>query len=1361
VKRPRLLALGASMAMAATAVPALPAAAASMTFTVTKTADTADGTCNADCSLREAITAANANPGHDTIVLPAGTYGLSIAGTGEDANATGDLDITDSVIIKGAGSGSTIIDGNDVDRVLDIADKIDVGLVGLRITDGLVVSDYGAGIQVGEGGHLALSGVRVDNNRIDNNGNYGAGIFLDDGATLEATASRIDSNGALDPNTEYVYGGGIFADYGAIVTLTDVRIENNQAGSSSGYGGAYYGEYGSILTLVDSTVSGNSANYGGAFYFDYAAAQIRDTEISDNLATGYGGVEYNYESTVEYRRVDFSGNGVTGSGPYGGISYNDYATTVIIDSTIADTTMTATSGSSMYGGLFYVYDGGTTEVINTAITGTTIDRNGNSASLYGGLAYIDSYGRFQLTDSSVTGTTVDADGFYGGLIYNYYAHALVENTTIADSDFDGNTSSVYGGVLYGEYADNAIVGGSISDTTVTTTSSAYGGAGYHYYGGTTIDGTEISGTTLDTTSTADGGGFYAEYGGLTVRNATFDQNVAGTGDSSSGQGGALYLYYAGTEISDSTFTNNSATYVGGAVSAYESGVTVRRSTFTGNRAENTADLTDYTYGGAFGADDYNKMLIEDSVISGNLARGEGGGLYQYDGPVIMRRTVVADNVVDNDGDTGSIYGGGVSTDCYSPLVIEDSQITGNTAVGGGDVYGGGIYADCYNAVQLLRSQVTGNTAESTDATDTYAAYGGGVYLEDNDVPLEAKMSLIAGNTATGGAGGYGGGIYADDQAAVHLENSTLANNVADSGGGGIYSYGGPVRLVYSTVLGNRTLTGGSAGGVYLDGSGDTASLVARGTLFQGNLSGATPRSCNGTGTVVYDSRGHNLSNDATCSLTATGDKQNTNGQAQALADNGGPTLTAALPAASPAVNAGEAACKTLTGATALTHDQRGAGRPASGACDIGAFEYASGVTVAATDAAAAEDGPDTGTFTVARQGTSGALTVKYSVGGTATAGGDYQALSGSVVIPDGAATATITVTPVLDDAVEGPETVVVTLLADAAYPLGVPTSATVTIADHVANGDVTRVAGADRVATAIRVSRAAFDTADTVVLARADNFADALAGAPLAAKLGAPVLLSFPGELATATAAELGRLGAKTVVILGGEAAISQTVVDQLTAIGVTVDRVAGANRYETAYRIADRVGGTEVYIAKAADADNPSSAFVDALGVSAVAAFQQRPILLVADSVLPGPTLDAIADLGVTKATIIGGTGAIDASVEAGIQAAGVTTTRLFGSTRYGTSTAVAAAGIAAGMTAQTVWVASGTNYPDALAAGPTVGALGHTLLLVAPDSLDNSPESRQFLVDQKAVVDLVRIVGGAGAISTTVESQIQAALQ
>ena len=98
--------------------------ASALTFPVTKTADTVDGTCDADCSLREAIIAANANGGPDVITLPAGTYNLAIAPGGESivANnaAVGDLDISGELTINGAAAATTIVDGQDLSRIFHI-----------------------------------------------------------------------------------------------------------------------------------------------------------------------------------------------------------------------------------------------------------------------------------------------------------------------------------------------------------------------------------------------------------------------------------------------------------------------------------------------------------------------------------------------------------------------------------------------------------------------------------------------------------------------------------------------------------------------------------------------------------------------------------------------------------------------------------------------------------------------------------------------------------------------------------------------------------------------------------------------------------------------------------------------------------------------------------------------------------------------------------------------------------------------------------------------------------------------------------------------------------------------------------------
>src|SRR5436309_761481 len=98
---------------AALLAPAATVHAAGTAFVVSKTADTADGVCDSDCSLREAIIAANANPGADTINLPPGTYTLTISGAGENAGAAGDLDVTQDLTLSGGGSVGTIIQACD------------------------------------------------------------------------------------------------------------------------------------------------------------------------------------------------------------------------------------------------------------------------------------------------------------------------------------------------------------------------------------------------------------------------------------------------------------------------------------------------------------------------------------------------------------------------------------------------------------------------------------------------------------------------------------------------------------------------------------------------------------------------------------------------------------------------------------------------------------------------------------------------------------------------------------------------------------------------------------------------------------------------------------------------------------------------------------------------------------------------------------------------------------------------------------------------------------------------------------------------------------------------------------------------
>ncbi|HWB72955.1 MAG TPA: cell wall-binding repeat-containing protein, partial [Egibacteraceae bacterium] len=307
---------------------------------------------------------------------------------------------------------------------------------------------------------------------------------------------------------------------------------------------------------------------------------------------------------------------------------------------------------------------------------------------------------------------------------------------------------------------------------------------------------------------------------------------------------------------------------------------------------------------------------------------------------------------------------------------------------------------------------------------------------------------------------------------------------------------------------------------------------------------------------------------------------------------------------------------------------------------------------------------------------------------------------------------------------------------------------------------VERVAGSSRLATAVALSQASFPRgAAAVVVARHDDYPDALAGGPLAARLGAPVLLTESGQLSAAVADEVRRLDAGRAVLLGGPAALSERVAADLRALGVgRVDRIAGASRFDTARLVAAQLGGaTQAYLSEGGNAD-PARGWPDAVAVSALAARQVRPILLASADRLPAETAQAIAELGIAHVTVVGGAAAVSEDVAAAARGLGATVERVAGASRLQTSELVADRTVAAGAEPGRLWLATGANWPDALAAGPAAAAAGGTLLLVAGGSLDQSPAVREWVRVWRADVARIVLVGGPGAISEDIASELAA---
>ncbi len=288
------------------------------------------------------------------------------------------------------------------------------------------------------------------------------------------------------------------------------------------------------------------------------------------------------------------------------------------------------------------------------------------------------------------------------------------------------------------------------------------------------------------------------------------------------------------------------------------------------------------------------------------------------------------------------------------------------------------------------------------------------------------------------------------------------------------------------------------------------------------------------------------------------------------------------------------------------------------------------------------------------------------------------------------------------------------------------------------------VLGADRVGTAAALSADSYTTTETVVLATAGGYADALAAAPLAATLQAPILLTDPTMLRPEVAEEITRLGARQAVLLGGEQALGPEVQAALDALGVSTRRVAGADRYETAARSASEIGGDAVYVA---------GNWPDALSVSALAAAQRRPILLVTRDAVPAATGAAFEALGVADVTVVGGPAAVDQAV---LDQLGQGVRRVAGGDRYATSLEVTKLAVTAGASPQDVTLATGLAFPDALAAGPAVAAAGGVLLLLDGEAPAGSPSTYAYLSEIRETLSTVRFLGGSAAIAPEVREAV-----
>jgi len=332
-------------------------------------ANPGDGACetatgNGICTLRAAIQEANAHPGADTIILPAGTYTLTIPGAGEIAAASGDLDITDDLTITGAGAAVTIVQAcapsntgatcTGIDRVFHVDPRgagISVQIIGITVQNGRSVlipfiSSNGGGILLGvaqtlgapvPSGHLTLTDCVVGNNASPRDGggifnnagvlalirttvtaNFagnGGGISNGDTGILNLTGSTVSANFADQ-------GGGIFSGYFDIANATKIAITNstisgNTAGSGpgTGFGGGMFINRGT-MAAVNTTISNNTSFYaGGGIITGGSSVSVNNSTIAFNVAgsPNAGGYGAGFSGLLAASNTILSNNTVLGS----------------------------------------------------------------------------------------------------------------------------------------------------------------------------------------------------------------------------------------------------------------------------------------------------------------------------------------------------------------------------------------------------------------------------------------------------------------------------------------------------------------------------------------------------------------------------------------------------------------------------------------------------------------------------------------------------------------------------------------------------------------------------------------------------------------------------------------------------------------------------------------------------------------------------------------------------------------------------------------------------------------------------------------------------------------------------------------
>ncbi len=650
-----------------------------------------DGICatsGAVCTLRAAITEANALAGADVITLPAGTYTIGIAEASDNANANGDFDITSDIAINGAGSASTFVEAN-------VASGVAIGRVfhirGLAAANTIIAT---------------LDGLTVRNGRYPNN-TFGAGIRIDQGTNHNVTLSNLIVSGNLNSTS----GGGISISGATTptITISNSTITGNGAGSAvTGTGANGAGLHVNTIATVNisnSTISNNASNN--------AIATSTASIFGGGVFIG-GGTTTITNSTISGNSVAITGAGSTGASFAGGI-YNQQAILNITDSNVINNTASnsITPASSFHAAI---------RTLAGTIAATTT-----------------------ITNCTISGNTAGGDG--GGVV-NIPTSTLNSTTNIIGSTIFGNTSTAGagGGVLNSSGSTTATSVGAvnITNSTIRNNNAVFGAGIMNQISGSTGVGaatTTLTGSTVNgNVATGNGGGIYnisfaTATGTATINstNSTISGNRGSNGGGITNENGAAAVG-ATSNLNFSTVASNTATTSGGGLNQGGVGSTINLKNSI--VADNSATTSGPDIFGTITSQDYNHVEdITGGVFFASSARK---------GKETLSFFALPNDVTGSDPLLGVLANNGGTTLTHLPAIA--SPVANTIPSGASDC--GILVTTSQNAV--TRPQGVGcekGGAERSAPSAATAAVRGRLVSTFNRSLANANVSIT--NTATG------------------------------------------------------------------------------------------------------------------------------------------------------------------------------------------------------------------------------------------------------------------------------------------------------------------------------------------------------------------------------------------------------------------------------------------------------------------------------------------------------------------------------------------------------------------------------------------------------------------------------------